>query len=51
MNNNLCVQQRFDEMESKIIDLQDQLEAIRAEKCLLETQMKMETEVSYQNNY
>ena len=45
------MQQRFEEMESKINDLRDEVEAIKAEKCLLEKQVQIESEVSYINNF
>ncbi|XP_058799122.1 centrosomin isoform X2 [Phymastichus coffea] len=37
-------QQRFEEMESKINELRDQIDAIKAEKIILEKQIKIETE-------
>ncbi|XP_017882781.1 centrosomin isoform X2 [Ceratina calcarata] len=37
-------QQRFDEMEAKINDLRDQVEAIKAEKTRLEKQIEVESE-------
>ncbi|KAG7208405.1 hypothetical protein KM043_014637 [Ampulex compressa] len=39
-----CSQQRFEEMESKINDLRDQIEAIKAEKNRLEKQIQVESE-------
>ena len=45
------MQQRFEEMESKINDLRDEVEAIKAEKCLLEKQVQIESEVSYINSF
>lgn len=44
-NYNLYVQQRFDEMEAKINDLRDQIEAIKAEKSRLEKENEVESEV------
>ena len=41
----LCVQQRFEEMESKINDLRDQIDSIKAEKIRLEKQIQVESEV------
>ncbi|KYM86662.1 Centrosomin [Atta colombica] len=40
--NDSCKQQRFEEMESKISDLRDQIETIKAEKNLLETRTQVE---------
>ena len=41
------MQQRFDEMEAKINDLRDQIEAIKAEKNRLEKQIETESEVIF----
>nr|XP_012226456.1 PREDICTED: centrosomin isoform X2 [Linepithema humile] len=41
-------QQRFEEMESKINDLRDQIEAIKAEKSLLEKRTQVESEELYE---
>lgn len=41
----LCVQQRFEEMESKINDLRDEIDTIKAEKIRLEKQIQVESEV------
>ena len=46
-NYTLYVQQRFDEMEAKINDLRDQIEAIKAEKNRLEKQIETESEVIF----
>ncbi|XP_011693370.1 PREDICTED: centrosomin-like isoform X2 [Wasmannia auropunctata] len=40
--NDSCKQQRFEEMESKISDLRDQIETIKAEKNLLEKRTQVE---------
>lgn len=42
--NDSCEQQRFEEMESKINDLRDQIETIKAEKSLLEKRTQVESE-------
>ncbi|XP_077255106.1 phosphodiesterase 4D interacting protein centrosomin isoform X4 [Temnothorax americanus] len=42
IENNSCKQQRFEEMESKISDLRDQIETIKAEKNLLEKRTQVE---------
>ncbi|XP_070158297.1 centrosomin isoform X4 [Polyergus mexicanus] len=42
--NGSCEQQRFEEMESKINDLRDQIETIKAEKSLLEKRTQVESE-------
>ncbi|XP_050453761.1 CDK5 regulatory subunit-associated protein 2 isoform X4 [Cataglyphis hispanica] len=42
--NDPCEQQRFEEMESKINDLRDQIETIKAEKSLLEKRTQVESE-------
>jgi hypothetical protein len=41
----LYLQQRFEEMESKINDLRDEIETIKAEKSLLEKRVQVESEV------
>jgi len=43
----LCLQQRFEEMESKISDLRDQIETIKAEKNLLEKRTQTEFKVCH----
>ncbi|XP_029157354.1 centrosomin isoform X2 [Nylanderia fulva] len=42
--NDSCEQRRFEEMESKINDLRDQIETIKAEKSLLEKRTQVESE-------
>ncbi|XP_072761406.1 uncharacterized protein Cnn isoform X3 [Anoplolepis gracilipes] len=42
--NDSCEQQRFEEMESKINDLREQIETIKAEKSLLEKRTQVESE-------
>ncbi|XP_024871889.1 centrosomin isoform X1 [Temnothorax curvispinosus] len=42
IENESCKQQRFEEMESKISDLRDQIETIKAEKNLLEKRTQVE---------
>ncbi|XP_011861799.1 PREDICTED: centrosomin isoform X2 [Vollenhovia emeryi] len=42
IENDSCKQQRFEEMESKISDLRDQIETIKAEKNLLEKRTQVE---------
>jgi len=46
-NDTLCLQQRFEEMESKINDLRDQIETIKAEKSLLEKQEE-QTQIQFE---
>lgn len=41
-----CVQQRFEDMECKINELRDQIESVKAEKHLLETQLQADSVVS-----
>lgn len=42
------MQQRFEEIESKFNDLRDQIDTIMAEKCLLEKQTQIDSEVKIQ---
>lgn len=44
-NDTLCLQQRFEEMESNINDLRDEIKTIKAEKNLLEKRIQTESEV------
>lgn len=42
---NLCVQQRLQDMDYKIDELRDQIDTVVTEKCLLEKQTQIESEV------
>ena len=44
-NTKIFIQQRFEEIESKFNDLRDQIDTIMAEKCLLEKQTQIDSEV------
>lgn len=41
-----CVQQRFEQMETKINDLRDEIDIIKEEKINLEMQIQNESEVN-----